>query len=56
MSSGEGFSSGMLLQRQYCTGKPLYNVVPGAPDNIAQEKIQAMLSEQQLSSLRLYIY
>ena len=33
---------------QHCTGKTLRSVVPEAQDNITQEKIQAMSSEQHL--------
>ena len=35
----------LILLGQHCTGKTLCNVVPEAPNNIAQEKIEAMSSE-----------
>ena len=46
----------LILLGQHCTGKTLSSVVPEAPDNIAQEKIQAMLSEQHLVTPFIYIY
>ena len=35
----------LILMGQHCTGKTLCIVVPEPQDNIAQEQIQAMLSE-----------
>ena len=40
---------------QHCTGKTLRSVVPEAQDNITQEKIQAMSSEQHLVTPCVYV-
>ena len=45
----------LILLGHLCTGKTLCNVVPEGPDNIAQEKIQVMLSEQHLVTAFTYI-
>ena len=50
------FNVVLILMGQHCTQKTLCNVVPEALDNIAQEKIQVMSSEQHLVSLIIYIY
>ena len=38
----------LVLLGQHCTGKTLCNVVPEPPNNIVQEKIQTISSEQHL--------
>ena len=46
----------LILPGQQCTGKTLGIVFQGTPDNIAQEKIKAILSEQHLVTPFIYIY